>query len=60
MKTLYAVTANEAIKLIVDDVVKEHEGMSRKNAQLLVANALIYNVVTEAIKEQINFLLDED
>lgn len=53
---LYELTANEAIKNMVDELA-EDEGISKKLAKKLVINALIYNCVQEEIIGQAKWLL---
>lgn len=60
MKELMPLGVAEAMGALVDEIVKDHHGMSRSDARRLIANALTYNVVIEEIKGQINWLLDED
>lgn len=38
----------------------EERGISKATAKKLIINAITYNVVVEAIEEQIDFLLDEE
>lgn len=60
MRELYKVTATEAIDSVVEEVMEEHPTLSKKDAKNLVLNSLLYYVVIEEIKGQVNFLLDED
>lgn len=57
MKDLWKLTANEALSPVIDEVAEEH-GVSKKLARDLVMNALVYCVVIEEIKGQVNFLLE--
>ena len=57
MKELYDLTATEVIGFLVDDVMAQHKGLTKKEARKLVLNALIYNVVTSEVYGQIDFLM---
>lgn len=59
MKELYDCTLKEVIDDIVADVAEEQE-ISKKLARTLVINTLLYNVVTESVKEQVAYLLDRE
>ena len=60
MKDLYNMTATEVINNLVDDVMEQHEGLTKSMAKKLVLNALIYNCVTEEIYGQVDFLMGAD
>lgn len=52
---LYKLTDKEAIGVVVDSVA-EDLGISKKEARILVKNALIYNCVIDEITGQCRFL----
>ena len=58
MKELENFTMSEVLDYLVQKQVEE-KGISKALAKKLVINALTYNVVVEAIEEQIDFLLEE-
>lgn len=55
---LYDPTMKQAIDNLTDDIAK-WQNISKKRAKLLVLNSLFYNVVTEAVNEQVAFLIEE-
>ena len=55
---LYDPTMKQAIDNLTDDIAKWQE-ISKKRAKLLVLNALFYNVVTEAVNDQVAFLIEK-
>ena len=59
MKALADYTLTQAVEFIVDDIVKD-KGISKVLAKKLVTNALLYSCVTEEVKGQVDFLLDDD
>ena len=54
---LYNITATQALEYIIDKQVEE-KGISKALAKKLVLNALLYNVVIEAIEEQVDYLAE--
>lgn len=60
MKELYDLTATEVINILVDDVMKQHNGLSKQMAKKLVLNALIYNCVAEEVYGQVDFLMGSE
>ena len=59
MRTLYDVTATEVIKDLADDLAK-NKGINKALAKKLILNALIYNVVADAVTEQAEWLLESE
>ena len=55
---LYNPTMKQVIDSLTDDIAKWQE-ISKKRARLLVLNALIYNVVSEAVNDQVAFLIEQ-
>ena len=55
---LYDPTAKQAIDSLVNDIAK-WQNISKKRAKLLVLNALFYNVVSEAVNDQVAFLIEQ-
>lgn len=55
---LYDPTMKQAIDNLTDDIAK-WQNISKKRAKLLVLNALFYNVVTEAVNDQVAFLIEQ-
>lgn len=55
---LYDPTMKQAIDNLTDDIATSHE-ISKKRARLLVLNALFYNVVIEAVNDQVAFLIEQ-
>lgn len=51
-------TSTMVIDYLVNKQVEE-KGISKTKAKLFVLNALLYNVVIEALEEQIDFLCGE-
>lgn len=51
-------TITEVMNYLIEKQVQE-KGISKALAKKLIINALTYNVVVEAIEEQIDFLLGE-
>ena len=43
---------------LVEEIRSEHPELSKKDAKLLIMNALLGNVVREEISNQINFLIE--
>ncbi len=60
MRMLYELTPSQAISYAVKRAQKEHPEFSKKDIELLVKNALVYNVVIEQILEQVDFLLEDE
>lgn len=58
MRELENFKMSEVLDYLVQKQVEE-KGISKALAKKLVINALTYNVVVEAIEEQIDFLLEE-
>ena len=54
---LYDPTMKQAIDNLTNDIAKWQD-ISKKRAKLLVLNALFYNVVTEAVNDQVAFLIE--
>ena len=54
---LYNPTMKQAIDNLTVQVAK-WQNISKKRAKLLVLNALFYNVVTEAVNDQVAFLIE--
>ena len=54
---LYNPTMKQAIDSLTEDI-SEKQNITKKRAKLLVMNALFYNVVTEAVNEQVAFLIE--
>ena len=54
---LYDPTMKQAIDNLTEDIAKG-QNISKKRAKLLVLNALFYNVVTEAVSDQVAFLIE--
>ena len=58
MKDLYSYKASDVISYLVEEQAQKL-GVSKALARQLVVNALTYNVVIEAIEEQVSFLMAE-
>lgn len=56
---LYDIKVTSAISSIVDDVVENHNSLSRSMAKKLVINSLIYNCVIEEILGQVDFMISK-
>lgn len=54
---LYDPTAKQAIDNLTENIAK-WQGINKKRAKLLVLNALFYNVVSEAVNDQVAFLIE--
>ena len=54
---LYNLSLKEAKEDIICDIMKQHNVTARE-AEELFKNSLIYNVVNEAILEQVNYLVN--
>ena len=57
---LYDLKTNEVIKFIVDDLKPLYPNMSKSEIKCYVLNALMSNIVQSEIKEQIDFLIEND
>ena len=55
---LYDPTMKQAVDNLIDDVAQWQQ-ISKKRAKILVLNALFYNVVTEAVNDQVAFLIEQ-
>lgn len=60
MKQLDDFTASEIINYIANKLVADYDGMTKTLAKKLIVNAISYNVVIEAIREQVDYLLEYD
>ncbi len=60
MKDLYQISRKEALDSLIEEAIKDHPELTKRQAETLVCNALMYNVVIASVGEQINFLLDID
>ena len=58
MIELYDLKASTVIDYLVEKQVEE-KGITKALAKKLVLNALLYNVVVEAIEEQIDYIQGE-
>jgi len=58
MEKLENITAMQAVRHLVDNITCDRD-VSRRRAEKLLANALAYNVVVEAINRKIDDLLEE-
>ena len=56
---IYDLTAAQAVDVVVKEVM-EVMGISKKDASVLVKNALVYNVVIDEIISQCMFLAGRD
>lgn len=59
MKELNNFTLKEITDYIIEQIANE-KNISKKLSRKLFINAISYNVVIEEIKNQIDFLIDED
>lgn len=59
MRTLEDFTLKQISDYIIEKQVQER-GISKALARKLFINAISYNVVVEAIEEQIDFLMEEE
>ena len=57
MKKLETYTLKQITDYLIDKIAKERS-ISKKLARQLFTNAIAYNVVVEAIDEQIDYLID--
>jgi len=64
MKDLYKITATTAIDNLIEDVMADQESLGAKvtkaEARTLVLNALMYNVVSCEVCNQVRYLRDQD
>ena len=59
MRELKDFTLKFVTDFLVDDIAEE-KGISKALAKKLLINAISYNVVVGAIKDQIDFLMEEE
>ena len=59
MRYLYDYTMKQVVDYLVDDIA-ESKGVSKVLAKKLLINALTYNLVTDEISSQIDFLLERE
>lgn len=59
MKQLEDFTLKWVSDYLIDEIAQEKE-ISKSLARKLFINAISYNVVVESIKEQIDFLLEDE
>ena len=59
MKELNDFTLKEITDYLIEQIANE-KNISKKLSRKLFINAISYNVVIEEIKNQIDFLIDED
>lgn len=59
MKELNDFTLKEITDYLIEQIANE-KNISKKFSRKLFINAISYNVVIEEIKNQIDFLMDED
>ena len=64
MADLYDIPVKDAINSLVEDVIKDQEFMGEKvtkaKAKILVLNALMYNVVSNEVCNQVRCLCGQD
>lgn len=64
MADLYDISMKDAIDSLVEDVIKDQDFMGEKvtkaKAKILVLNALMYNVVSNEVCNQVRFLCGQD
>lgn len=60
MRDLYNITASEALSFSIEKVIEDNPELTKKQAKVLVLNALLYNVVIAEIRGQVNWLLDKE
>lgn len=58
MLELYNFTATQVLNWSVERVLEEHPELSKNLALKLVKNALAYNVVIEAICNEVDYLME--
>ena len=58
MCELYDITATQALDILIEEQMKKRN-ISKALAKKLVINALLYNVVSAEIDNQIDFMLGE-
>ena len=60
MKNLEQFTTKQVVDYYIEYIMEHELAASKSQARQLLLNALTYNVVREAVIEQITFLQEED
>lgn len=60
MKNLEQFTTKEVVDYYIEYIIEHELTASKSQARQLLLNALTYNVVREAVVDQIAFLIDAD
>lgn len=64
MKDLYDIKTSDAINNLIEDVISDQEQLgvkiTRAKAKVLVLNALMYNVVSCEVCNQVRYFCDQE
>ena len=64
MTDLYDIPMKDAIDSLIEEVINDQAGFGEKitksKARILIANALMYNVVSNEVCNQVRFLCGQD
>ena len=60
MKNLEQFTTKQVVDYYIEYIMEHEQAASKSQARQLLLNALTYNVVREAVVDQIAFLIDAD